>query len=288
MATVGRPARRRAPWLDRTVRRRAGVLAVLALAAAPLACVPAPIAGRGYVLTFQDTFDDTTLSPLWEPAPSGDPLPPTAGYGVMTIRSTAANEHRWGLVASTGPRVDGEPNYPFIASWQEGYFEARIRYSHDPWAWPAFWLFGTAKVEAWPGEDCRHLNAEWDIMENGVDNQDGSQPATSWSFTALHRNTSDGTADGYCGVADTQQTFSRHHPGIDLSDWHVWAGLWVDDLFCTFLDEELIRCMAGYDSSAQLMHIVFSILYLPECGGCGPRPPELWMQIDWVRVWQPG
>ena len=256
------------------------------LVASLVGCAPAPIAGQGYELVFQDEFNDAELSALWQAAPSGGPLPPTIGYGVMTLRSTEANGYQWGLVASTGPRLTSEPSYPFMASWQEGYFEARIRYSDDPWAWPAFWLFGAAKVEAWPEEDCRLLNAEWDIMENGVQNSDGAHPASSWSYTALHRNTSDGTDDGYCGIPDEQQTGAQQHPGVDLSDWHVWAGAWVDDLFCTFLDGDLLQCVAGYDSSAQPMHLVFSILYLGSCAGCGPRPPELWMQVDWVRVWQ--
>jgi hypothetical protein len=273
--------------IRRLVRHVGPCLALLGLAVAPSGCAPAPISGGGYELVFRDEFDDTSLSPLWAPSPVGGSLPPEVGWGVMTIRTTADNGYQWGVVASTGPRVATEPNYPFLASWQEGYFEARVRYSNEAWAWPAFWLFGGAKVEAWPGEDCRYLNAEWDIMENGVQNDDGNHPANAWSFTALHRNTTDGTDDGYCGQPDVQQSYGQHHPGEDLSDWHVWGGLWIDDLLCTYLDGEVIGCMAGYDSTSQAMHIVFSILYLKECAGCGERPPELWLQVDWVRVWQP-
>jgi hypothetical protein len=124
-------------------------------------------------------------------------------------------------------------------------------------------------------------------MENGIENVDGRRPARSWSFTALHRNTNDSSADGYCGQPDVQKTYGREHPGMNLSDWQIWGGLWVGDLFCTYLNGVPITCMTGYDSSQQPMHLMFSIAPLPRCPAeCGPRPPELWMEIDFVRVWQ--
>lgn len=263
-------------------------LTSLALAAAP-ACAPPPISDAGYSLVYHDDFDGTTVdSTVWATAPYGGSLPATLADGVLTIRATEANGYRWGYLATTGPRSGTEPSYPDALSFEEGYFEARIRFTDDPWSWPAFWLFSMAKTEAWPGEDCSRLNSEWDVMENGVQNGDGTRPAATWSFTALHRNTPDGSADGYCGQPDEQRTFAKHHTGTDLSGWHTWGGRWTADRMCTYLDDVDIQCMQPYDTTAQPMHLVFTIQYLRQCTGCPTRPPELELQVDWVRVWQRG
>jgi hypothetical protein len=266
---------------------RAAVVALVSMSALAACGSPPPIDGQGYRLVFQDDFDGSEPKPLWVTAPFGDSLLATVSDGVLTLRSTAANEHRWGYVAGTGPRLDEEPSYPFAAAWQEGYFEARIRYTDDPWAWPAFWLFSMAKTEAWPEEDCRFLNAEWDIMENGVHNYDGDKPASRWFSGGLHRNTSDNTPDGYCGQPDEGRGVQAPaFPDDDLSAWHTWGGRWTDDEMCHYLDGVEVGCVATFDSTAQLMHIVFTIQYLRTCGGCPARPPELTLDVDWVRVWQ--
>ena len=250
-------------------------------------CTPAPIADHGYELVFDEGFDGDALRPHWATAPFGGSLPATVEEGILTVRSTAANAHQWGYIASTGPRLDADPNYPFASAWEEGYFEARLRYTDDPWAWPAFWLFSMAKTEAWPGENCRTLNAEWDIMENGVGNREGTRPASAWFVSVLHRNTTDNTDDGYCGIPDETRPVSQHFPDTDLSDWHTWAGRWTAREMCTYLDGVEIDCVQPFDTTDQPMHIVFTIQYLGTCGGCPPRPASLEMEVDWVRVWQP-
>jgi hypothetical protein len=261
--------------------------AAVVMASVGIGCAPAPITGGGYELVYHDEFDDGVLSGLWQTAPFGGSLPASEADGMMTIAATAANDYHWGYIASTGPRFDGEPSYPLALGWQYGYFEARLRYSDNAWAWPAFWLFSRAKTEAWPGEDCRLLNAEWDIMENGVQNANGDRPASSWNNSVIHRNTTDNTEDGYCGQPDEARGFSQGMPDTNLSHWHTWAGRWTADELCTYLDGELLNCMDPYDTTSQPMHLIFTILYLRECNGCGAAPPRLEMQVDWVRVWQP-
>jgi hypothetical protein len=259
----------------------------VALALTTTCGAPPPIADSGYELVFDETFDGDAVPPHWATAPFGGSLPATVDGGLLTLRSTAANDHQWAYTASTGPRSDTEPNYPFASAWEEGYFEARLRYTDDPWAWPAFWLFSMAKTEAWPGEDCRTLNAEWDIMENGIGNRDGAHPASSWFVSVLHRNTTDNTPDGYCDIPDVPVVTTREFPDVDLSDWHTWAGRWTADEMCTYLDGVQIECVEPFDTTAQPLHIVFTINYLGSCDGCPPRPAALEMQVDWVRVWQP-
>ncbi|HLM62735.1 MAG TPA: hypothetical protein VK306_00425 [Acidimicrobiales bacterium] len=285
-------------------RRRRAVRALVALGALTLA-LPLMLSPctrtrddrlpSGYRLVFEDDFDGTGLdAAVWQTAPFGGSLPAVVADGVLTLRTTAANGRRWGHVASTGPRSPGEPSYPGMRAWQGGLFEARLRYTDDRWAWPAFWLFSAAKTEAWrpdgAGEDCPPdggLNAEWDIVENGVDNGDGDRPASSWYATFLHENTTDNTPDGYCGRADRQRAHRLHFPNVDLADWHDWAAHWTPDHLCTFLDGVLIQCTEPFASTAQPMHLVFTMQYLGRCAGCPPRPDELVLQVDHVRVWQP-
>jgi beta-glucanase (GH16 family) len=269
-------------------RRSTHGLVVALFATAVLAsCVAPPPTGEGFELVFVDDFDGTQPTPdVWGDAPFGGSLPATVADGVLTIQSTQANGYQWGYLASTGPRADTEPNYARPFAWQEGYFEARIRLTESAWAWPAFALFSMAKTEAWPEEDCSALTSEWDIMENGVEMSDGSRPSPDWYFTALHRNTPDGTSDGYCGVIDTQRTFGKDYTGTDLSDWHTWAGHWTADRLCTYLDGVEVQCVEPYDTTSQPMHLVFTIQYLRRCDGCGERPTALELKVDWVRVWQ--
>jgi hypothetical protein len=272
-------------WL--ATRRRAGTRVGLAAALlALLACAPAPVAGGGYQLVFHDDFDGAAVGGIWATAPFGGSLPPTLRNGALTLTTNAANDYRWAYLASTGPRLGAEPSYPFARAWQEGYFEARIRYSDNRWARPAFWLFSMAKTEAWPGENCARLNAEWDIMENGIGGTDGDRPASRWSVSVIHRNTTDNTPDGYCGQPDQSRIHSQEHPGTNLSGWHVWGGRWTAGELCTYLDGVEINCTEPYDSTRQPMHIVFTMLYLRACAGCPQRPASLEMQVDWVRVWQ--
>ena len=260
----------------------AAVLPLLPLAG----CEQAPALGTGHEIVFEDHFDGDEPAPRWANAPFGGGLPATIEDGVLTLAARADNDYRWAYVASTGPRVDGEPSYPFALAWEQGYFEARIRYTDDPWAWPALWLFSMSKTEAWPGEDCRQLNGEWNIMENGVDNTGGDRPASHWNVSVLHRNTTDNTDDGYCGTPDETRTAVHEFPDTRLADWHTWGGRWLADELCTYLDGVEIQCMAPFDSTSQPMHLVFTMQYLNRCDGCPPRPRRLEMQVDWVRVWQ--
>jgi hypothetical protein len=34
------------------------------------------------------------------------------------------------------------------------------------------------------------------------------------------------------------------------------------------------------------MHLIFTINFAGLCGDCPPKPAQLQMEVDWVRVWQ--
>lgn len=145
-------------------------------------------------------------------------------------------------------------------------------------------LFSNDKAEAWPGEHCPaaggELTSEWDIFDNG--SRDGTPTGPHAFFSGLHRN----TPDGYCGVQDQQRTNRQVLADKDLSDWHVWSSTWTSDEVCTFLHEVELSCTPTYDTTAQPMHLTFSMQYIRSCPTCAPRPPELTTDVDWVRVWQ--
>lgn len=269
-------------------RLRLPVLAAVALALL-LACAPAPIIeqGGGYEIVFEDTFDGPELGPLWHQPPTVSGPAPTVSGGAMVLTANATGH---GEATSTGPRLADEPNYPFAASWQYGYFEARLRFTDDPYAWPLFWMFSMAKSEAWPEEICPHeggeYTSEWNILEGGLNNQDGSQRASRSVHSVVHRNTRNGSVGPWCGVEDERRFVHHRSPTVNLAEWHTWGGMWTEDEVCLYLDDAEVGCMETYDTTAQPMHLILSIKYHGLCGNCPPRPAQLQMEVDWVRVWQ--
>lgn len=250
------------------------------------ACEPPPIAGQGYQIVFEDQFDGPTLDPIWQNAPFGGGAPATVSSGAMVLTSTPT---AWAYAGSTGPRQAQEPNYPSAAAWEQGYFEARLRFTDDPWAWPAFWLFSMAKTEAWPEVICPptgEYTSEWDMMEGGLNNTDGTRPASRSTYSVLHRNTEAGSSGPWCGVEDTSASIHHLSPTVNLADWHTWGGLWTEDQVCLYLDDAQIGCLPTYDTTAQPMHLIFTINFAGLCGSCPPKPAQLQMEVDWVRVWQ--
>jgi len=201
-------------------------------------------------------------------------------------------DNQWTHLGLTGQCVWDTPdrNCPALAllGIQEGYFETRIRYQNDPWVWPAFWLWSAEDTQTWPdqaAEMCDNpppLNRvpEWDIMENSYQRTN--------SF--LHYNTG-----GMCAAADEIRAAVQQN--ADGSDWHVWGGYWTDTEVCLYMDGVSLGCAATFDSTAQPMHLALTLARQPEgfvaqectrlgLDPCPPPTPELWMEVDYVRIWQ--
>lgn len=305
------------------MRRKIALLTVLPLVALTAACdhEPPALAGQGWVEVWEDTFDYPSVAAMgevWELSP------PYSAYTPGEV-SLAANPDNpddrivrlrtgpfqafpdgtwdWAHISTSGPRAPqgSEPDYPDAQAWQGPlYAEAFVRYTEDRHTWPAFWMFSMHKIESWepgPHDDCStpplpsELTAEWDIMENGWDSND----TTSHYSTSIHRNTPDGTADGWCGIPDTLIPHSSDMPGQVLGNWHLWAGYWrADGQLCTYLDDAFIGCDPAPDSFVQPLAITFDIARIPTAwcagdpGGCPPLPPELVLEVSNVRVLQPG
>lgn len=306
--------------------RRLHVIVVAVLAATPtVGCsrAPAPVEGseeHDWVVVWQDDFDHPSLASMgqtWELSPQhatshyGEVMltdnPDLPGDRVVRLTTgpfQATDDGHWDLahISTAGPRAPAgsEPDYPSARAWMGPlYVEATLRYTENRHAWPAFWMFSLHKIESWeprPHDACSdsplpwELSAEWDIMENGYD----PIARSSYYFTDIHRNTNDGTLDGWCGVPDSTDKFKQAIPGEVLGDWHRWGAYWrPDGQLCTYMDGRLLRCAPAPDSFMQPMVINLDIARIPtawcilDIGGCPPLPDELTMEVSSVRVLKP-
>jgi Glycosyl hydrolases family 16 len=239
---------------------------------------PAPIAGRGYRLVFDDEFD----GPL-DVGERGRRWCPHLWY------DKAAEPRQYGQRDSClylrSFRDAGWPDCNLTTEWGDtrsgtffrgGYFEARIR---CPQAWSAFWLFsvkhsrGVAKngPEDWAGEI--------DILET-----DSARPTSVYG--TLHRNTS---GPRYGGPPDKTNASNGHdvHRGV-FDDWHSYGVLWTREEVVWFFDDREVSRTPSFESTWQEM---FLILGLGKGGVDGGPPPAsdvqmIEMLVDWVRVWQ--
>jgi hypothetical protein len=293
-------------------RRALGLVTSVVLLAAIAACAePAKLEGRGYQQVFVDQFTYTSqaeMSRVWElyapftapPEPQSITFHTDPGSGAQYVRllTGAFRNWDWTYISTAGTRrADPEPNYPNAKAWLGGYFEARIRYSPNEWAWPTFWLFSQQKTENWPMVVCppvARLVAEWDIVDSG------RFTTEAWTrdhyHGALHRNTP--YQGAWCGVPDEQHIYDDARlQGMDLTQWHTWGGYWArrwdgGGTMCTYVDDIEIGCHDTFDTTDQPMVMNLAILNNGHlrCDGCTPPAgtPDLYLDVDWVRVFQPG
>lgn len=255
----------------------AGVVLVSAAAG----CVPPAIHEQGYELVFDDDFDTfdrsvwSTNQPWYDPPPIGAI---TVANGVLALRSTRVNGYAKPNVTSLGPRTGSRyPHYPDASVFEEGYFEARMRFTDSAYSRPGFWMLGAEWAQRWPQEGCPTLQSELDIAEPLM------LPTDQHHF-AQHHNTG-----SPCGVPHDGLGIKRHVE-FELSEWHIYAAKWSDGELCSYVDNVEIGCMPAFDSFTQPMYLILS-----QSGECPPwrgdlcdvpRPNELVTEVDWVRVWQ--
>jgi hypothetical protein len=231
---------------------------------------------------FKDTFDE--LSPLWVEFPW---FPPRNGVtvenGSLFVRTEPFNPFPTGEEATTlGPRSDTFPHYPEAKAWQGpgAYFQARFRYTNNPWTVPAFWLYSSGRAQLYPNEAawCPNTNPEWDIVEGNI----ASYGADRLSTMGLHKNT-----NSYCGITDEVQVNWGPDHGSGLSDWHIWSGLWTDCCLIQFLDGVSQTSMEHH---GWLNDDLFLILHIDEGSTTPPgNPPPAWqyeLEVSDVEVWE--
>ena len=234
--------------------------------AAPARKQPRPIAGRGYRQVFADNFGrfdaaKWTNRAFWEKPP-----PANAVYtrnGMLHLVSRRSQGYGDVTISSHGKR-----------NFRRGYFEARMRWTKGPGAWPAFWLASTYNYTS---ARCPYFNSELDIFEG-----QGSTPATFYG--TLHRNT-----NNVCGVPDqTRPAVGWHRVGDMTTRFHVYSALWTASEVVWYFDRRGVgrtRVFAG--STDQPMYLLIYMWVGGWTSGPTPATPdELHTEVDWVRVWQ--
>ena len=233
--------------------------------APPPGNAPPPIAGQGYSKVWGDEF--STLDP---PSWGGIWWNPTAPANSIYVQN--------GILNLVSRRSQGYPDITLSTEsstssgrWKQGYFEARMKWTKGPGAWPGFWLMGYAHSQ---GIDCPPLISELDVFEG-----QGTEPGTFYG--TLHRNTNSG-----CGVPD-ETNDGWHNVGDMTTAFHTYSALWTLTEIKWYLDDVLVGTAPVYDSTNQEMFLLLQMWI----GGwtsdpTSATPDELRTEVDWVHVWQ--
>ena len=255
----------------------------------PPSSEPAPIAGQGYTMRYQDLFDGPAIDRTvwcnrqwWEPSP-----PPGVQYidanGVLHVVTRRSDGYQNTSISSE-PCGQANPK-----SFQYGYMEARMRWTRGNGSTPAFWLFSTrhATNPAWPNlnpycaangrpaAEC--YSGEIDVFEG-----QGHEPRTF--IGTIHRNSC-----GCYGVPNQARWGVNGDIGVDMTtSFHTYGLVWTQTEIKWYLDGVQIgSSVTPFDSSNQPMHLIF--YQWPQSWSRDPdpsSPDELHLEVDWVRVWQ--
>lgn len=157
--------------------------------------------------------------------------------------------------------------------WKYGYFEARIKVSDVPGAWPAFWMM-PKNFTAWPKD------GEIDIMEYAISTQ-----GKDMSSSSIHCN-------AFNWPAGTQKTHVQPVPGA-ASEFHVYAMEWTASWMKFYVDGELHLTFnnngKGYDSWPfdQPFYVKLNMAWGGNMGGTTDEAKlPAFYEVDYVRVYQ--
>ena len=250
------------------------------LVSPPPSVDPAPIAGQGYMLRFSEQFDGF----------SGG----TWGAGIWYNPGSPANSIyvQDGVLHLVSRRSQGYPDVTVTTeggsnplTFKQGYFEARMKWTKGPGAWPAFWLLSYAHATnpLWPNPACaipNCLSAELDVFEG-----QGTEP--NIYYGTIHRNSS-----GDYGVPNQQNANNYLDVGVDLTaDFHTYGMKWTTTTISWYLDDALLMSAPVYDSTNQPMFLLLQMWIGGWATGNDPTsltPDELHTEVDWVRAWAEG
>jgi F5/8 type C domain/Glycosyl hydrolases family 16 len=229
---------------------------------------PAPIAGQGYTKVFEDNFDTYNTSIWSDDTWYENDDPPDAKFvqnGVLNLVSRRSQGYPDIYSTTDNTR-----------SWQQGYMEARMRWTGGQGAWPAFWMLS----QGWRNTaSCHTPAAEIDIMEG-----QGSQPNVFYG--AIHRHSGSHVAN--CGTV-AHNTNNTQPQSFRLADnWRTYAVKWTADEVCWYLENVRTHCWPTYDTTDNSP--MFMLLSQSTGGWMGnpdsTTPDVLRTEFDWVRVWQ--
>lgn len=160
-----------------------------------------------------------------------------------------------------------------LFSQKYGRFEARLKTTHGPGVWPAFWMLGS-NIDSTPWPQC----GEIDIME-----QRGQQP--SITYGTLH-------GPGYSGGNSIGKPYSLASGRFD-TDYHIYAVEWGEDYIDFFVDNYLFQRLTPEKLTGEWVYNQpFYILLNVAVGGnfvgfptSGTPFPQS-MYVDYVKVYK--
>lgn len=157
--------------------------------------------------------------------------------------------------------------------WTYGWFEARLKVSDAPGAWPAFWMM-PQNYKTWPGD------GEIDIMEYAISTQGKNKSSSSIHCNAFNH------------LKGTQKTHVQAVSNA-ATEWHVYACEWTADNMKFYIDGKLHLTVAndgqGYDHWPFYtpFYVKFNMAWGGNMGGTTDESqlPATY-EIDYIRVFQ--
>ena len=238
-----------------------------------------PVAGEArwagppgaWEMTFAESFDGDALDrSVWQPDRGGDaPAQPfnwTIEEAWFDPSNVSVADGRLRLTVEREPRDVGEGEYDYSSGMVQTadltlrppvYVEARIRVPDCSGCWPAFWM---QPRDRWP--------PEIDIMEYL---EAGSEPRPSFNYIDADENR---TGPDPYGV-----------PGNDhRGRFQTYGVLWDGSSAVPYLDGVAYEELAATEDMTSVPMMI--ILNLSLRSGYDVPAGE-YMDVDWVRVWEP-
>ena len=238
----------------------------------------APPQGKGYVMTFEDEFNNSVLNPRhWKAQDENrrdarnSPRAVTIQGGLLTLTTfTEAGKHFTGFVTSSGK---------FEQTF--GYFEAKIRFANAPGMWAAFWMmpktYGKSKDPAKATVD----GVEIDIVEHLAQFGGTYDTTIHWG--------------GYGPPLQNTRT-KRNKPAHGANEgWHTYAVRWEPEGYTFYYDGQLAWSAPKEIPVSQAAQHLLLTCEVKDKGWAGAIPAggfgsatesKVKMEIDWVRAWK--
>lgn len=237
---------------------------------------------RSWELTWSDDFNGTAGSAPDNSKWNFDLGTGTNGWGnseLQTYTNQPSNIQQDGngrllITARSGGFTSARINTKGKFAQAYGRFEARIKTTHGPGVWPAFWMMG-ANIDSKPWPQC----GEIDILE-----QKGQEPHITYS--TIH-------GPGYAGGSSIAKMFSLENDRFD-NDFHIYAVEWGTDFIDFYVDNFLFHRITPETLKGKewVFNQPFFILLNVAIGGnyvgfptAGTPFPQS-MMVDYVKVYK--
>lgn len=237
----------------------------------------------GYALAWHDEFaGDAVDGSRWVVSAArnrdaqNDPAAVSVRGGLLRVTTSTdgGGVHRTGYLNTVGKL---ELTY--------GYVEARIRFHEVPGTWCAFWLYPETYGD--PIGDPGTAGVEIDVVEHRV--VDGS----GWNVADLVMS-----GINWDGFGDRWKKVHRTLPAPDRGPvwgaWRTFSVLWTPTGYTFYVDEQpLWSTSAAISHRPQPIYLTCEVKQRSWAGAIpagGYGPPEAsqnFMEVDWVRAWQP-